>query len=576
MSSNNIRKSTLIFLGLLFLVLPPLVKADYLGQRVSFFIDPSYDLEKREQTSATLQKVSSRAYFYLDEKWWESLNYDQKGKIISSLDSLALEFDNKIYPNLTSTFGSEAKPGIDKDERITILIHPMVEEAGGYFNSGDGYPKIQNPKSNEREIVYLNSQQIDKPYTKSLLAHEFVHLITFNQKEKIQGVSEETWLNEARAEYAPTLLGYDDIYESSNLQRRVKNFLERPHNSLTEWQNERYDYGAVNIFTQYLVDHYGLKILVDSLHSSKVGILSINEALSKNGYSEDFSQIFTDWTITLLVNDCNLSQKYCYKNPNLKDLRVNPLINFLPLVGESELAINYTTKNWAANWQKIFGGKGILTLEFDGSDEVFFKVPYLVCDYQEKCNLEFLKLDKEQKGKLTLPEFNTKYNSLTIIPSIQSKFLGFDGFERSYIFFWRASISEKTEEEKEAELIQELLAQIDQLKKQIAEYQAKINAILASRAQPKKGTCTFFANDLYFGMMNSQEVRCLQEFLKNQSSEIYPEGLITGNFLNLTQAAVIRFQEKYKEEILIPLGLEKGTGYVGTLTRAQINQLLGY
>ena len=75
-------------------------------------------------------------------------------------------------------------------------------------------------------------------------------------------------------------------------------------------------------------------------------------------------------------------------------------------------------------------------------------------------------------------------------------------------------------------------------------------------------------------MMNSKEVRCLQEFLKSQGSEIYPEGLITGNFLNLTQLAVIRFQEKYATEILNPLGLGKGTGYVGPLTRAKINQFL--
>jgi len=74
--------------------------------------------------------------------------------------------------------------------------------------------------------------------------------------------------------------------------------------------------------------------------------------------------------------------------------------------------------------------------------------------------------------------------------------------------------------------------------------------------------------------MNSPEVRCLQEFLKNQGPEIYPEGLLTGNFLIATQSAVIRFQEKYASEILKPLGLEKGTGYVGALTRAKINQLL--
>ena len=55
-------------------------------------------------------------------------------------------------------------------------------------------------------------------------------------------------------------------------------------------------------------------------------------------------------------------------------------------------------------------------------------------------------------------------------------------------------------------------------------------------------------------MSNNLEVRCFQEFLKDQGQEIYPEGLITGNFLSLTQSAVIRFQEKYASEILAPLG----------------------
>ncbi|PIZ27753.1 hypothetical protein COY45_00765, partial [Candidatus Berkelbacteria bacterium CG_4_10_14_0_8_um_filter_42_34] len=87
-------------------------------------------------------------------------------------------------------------------------------------------------------------------------------------------------------------------------------------------------------------------------------------------------------------------------------------------------------------------------------------------------------------------------------------------------------------------------------------------------------SCQRFENNLYFGMSNSLEVRCLQQFLKNQGQDIYPEGLITGNFLSLTKAAIIRFQEKHASEILVPLGLEKGTGYVGSMTRAKINQLI--
>jgi len=122
-------------------------------------------------------------------------------------------------------------------------------------------------------------------------------------------------------------------------------------------------------------------------------------------------------------------------------------------------------------------------------------------------------------------------------------------------------------------LIKKLLAQIEELKKQIAEVQAKINAILASRGQV---SCQKFENNLYYGMMENSEVRCLQEFLKIQGPEVYPEGLVTGNFLSLTQQALIRFQEKYASEILIPLGLQKGTGYVGPATRTKINQLLGF
>ncbi len=565
-------KIILFSLCFLFLISPSFAFADYINQKVVFFVDSSYDLSGRSQISATLQRVTSRLYFYIDDNWWDSLNSIQQNNIDTSLSYLANEFNFTIYPILTSTFGNEPSPGIDKDEKITILIHPMKEEAGGYFNNSDGYPKLQSPKSNEREMIYLSAQQIDKPIMRSFLAHEFMHLITFNQKDLMREVSEEVWLNELRADYSPSLFGYDLTYEGSNLQKRVKNFLDRPYDSLTEWQNKPFDYGVANLFAQYLVDHYGVEILVDSLHSSKVGIESLDEALLKRGFKENFAQIFTDWTIAVSINDCQVAEKYCYKNQQLKDFRVIPSGNFLPLAGKSTLSVTQTTKNWSGNWYKFVGGWDTLKIEFSGDPKNLFKVPYITQDSSSNWQVAFFEFNKDQHGEILIPEFRTKITSITIIPSIQSKISGFDGSEPSFSFSWTASVGEKTSEGEEAELVKELLAQIEELKKQIAEVQAKINAILASRGQIP---CQKFEKDIYFGIMNSPEVRCLQEFLKSQEPEIYPENLVTGNFLSLTQQAVIRFQEKYANEILTPLGLTRGTGIVGAKTRAKINEILG-
>jgi peptidoglycan hydrolase-like protein with peptidoglycan-binding domain len=64
----------------------------------------------------------------------------------------------------------------------------------------------------------------------------------------------------------------------------------------------------------------------------------------------------------------------------------------------------------------------------------------------------------------------------------------------------------------------------------------------------------------------------LQERLKSLGASIY-SGAVTGRFSRETQAAVIRFQEKYAAEILAPLGLKTGTGYVGQSTKNKLNRL---
>lgn len=529
------------------------------GNYVNFSINSSFDLSERAQIQAVLVKTGSNLYFYVEKSWWDLQILQKRNEILANLDSLSAEFDSKIYPVLSSVFGQEWKPGVDGDNKIIILFHPMKTGVGGYFRSTDEYIKLQVPDSNEREMVYLPISEIESSRLKIFLAHEFVHLITFNQKDRLNGVQEEVWLNEARADYAQTILGYNDIYEGSNLQRRVKDFLEKPSDSLTEWQETKYDYAAADIFSHYLVDHYGINMLSDSLRFKLVGIASINEVLIKSGYKENFSQIFTDWTITMAINNCQVSLKYCYLNKNLANLRIGPSLNFLPLVGNSSLSVINVTKNWSGNWQKIIGGNGNLKLEFQSLPELDFKVPYIVFDKDNSYSVNFLQLDKDEKGEINIKDFGIKYSSLVVLPSLQTKTSGFNGFEFTYPYNFTVSITREVEEEEV--LIQKLLAQIEDLKKKIAALQKNPGG-----SSQNNDLCFQLNGNLYFGVSGSSgNVKCLQHFLKNQGKEIYPEGLVTGYFGSLTRAAVIRFQNRYG----IP-----ATGFVGILTRTKINQLM--
>ncbi|OGZ20037.1 MAG: hypothetical protein A2654_02370 [Candidatus Nealsonbacteria bacterium RIFCSPHIGHO2_01_FULL_43_31] len=563
-------KLSIIFITLFFFILPLFAEAqEILGQQAVFNIEASYDLFQRSTLSATLLRISPTAYWYVDTKFWEGLTPEQQIEINQSLSLLAEEFETNIYSKLTRTFGSEWSPGIDKDTRITILMHQMQKTTGGYGDTADEYPKVQIPESNEREMIYLNTQHINTPYIKSFLAHEFIHLITFNQKNKKYGVSEDIWLNEARAEYAPTFLGYDDNYEGSNLQRRVRDFLDKPSDSLTEWRETSADYGVANLFIQYLVDHYGLQVLSDSLGKKETGIKSINLVLSQRGFQENFADIFTNWSIAVLINNCQISEKYCYYNKNLKDFRITPLINYLPFVGESTLSVTNTTKDWSGNWHKFIGGKGALTLDFTGPQGVIFSIPYLINRSNGEIIIDNLSLNALRGGKIFVPDFGSESVALTIIPITETKIAEFLNIEPSRTFSWTASTkaemqiivpSLSTLKKPITEMTRaEILARIAEIQQIIVQLQALLLQLGGATS------CQSINQDLSFGMKGNPQVLCLQEFLKNQGTAIYPEGIINGNFFNATLQAVIRFQQKYSIQ---------GTGYVGPVTRVKINQLL--
>jgi len=74
-----------------------------------------------------------------------------------------------------------------------------------------------------------------------------------------------------------------------------------------------------------------------------------------------------------------------------------------------------------------------------------------------------------------------------------------------------------------------------------------------------------FTYNFYPGSADGVAVRYLQDFLRLQGTDIYPEGIVNGTYGSLTTAAVKRFQTRY--------GIE-ANGSVGPETRAKINSII--
>jgi len=406
-----------ILLLIFFLCLIPFlsVDANTLNQRVDFNVEQSYSINGEVRVSASLKKITSKLYFYFDDNWWSKLKQEEIEEIDKILTTLGSEFDSNIYPKTTSLFGSEWIPGVDKDNRITVLFHPMKENARGYFRNIDGYEKIIAPGSNQREMVYLNADSIKSSFLNEFLAHEFVHLIEFNQKERAYGVNDDIWLSEARAEYIITHLGYNNK-KDNYLSQRIKDFLDRPTDSLVQWNKDLYDYGIINVFVHYLVENYGVEVLSQSLKTEKIGVESIDYALNRLGKSKTFKDIFIDWSIAVSLNDCSLSQLYCFKNNNLNQLQVIPFNNFLPLSGESSLSVSQTLSPWSSHWQKFSGARSDLKIEFDGKGQNNLKVFYIIKDFSGNYELKELTLDTSKKGTIIVKGMGKDKSSIVIIP----------------------------------------------------------------------------------------------------------------------------------------------------------------
>ncbi|OHB17220.1 MAG: hypothetical protein A2913_00185 [Parcubacteria group bacterium RIFCSPLOWO2_01_FULL_40_65] len=547
------------FLFAIFIILfSDSVSADFLNQSVIFSVDSKYEYSNRKQVLGTLRKISDKAYWYVSDDYWIGISESERNLFLQKLDGLTKEFDSRIYPIETQFWGSEPNPGVDDDPRIVIFITRLIDLAGGYFDSSHLYRKSQVPESNEREMVFINSISIFNDRAAIFLAHEFQHLIGLQQKDILRDITEDVWLNEARAEYSPRLLNYDENYDTSNIRRRVFAFQSNPSEPLGEWKNETSDYGAITLFSYYLVDHYGEKILVDSLKNGKIGIDSLNEAFLSNGFTETFSDVFSNWTMANILNDEGIDSKFAYKSKHLKNFRISPSQSLAVYGTESTVSIFKTVKDWQPVWYEfntpVNSSSLNLKIDFSADSGTKFRVPYIAFRINGQKEIGFFSING-QTGTHFFKNFGSDIYKIILIPANHSRTNNFTENDPISSFSLKGQLTSEFQEIIPAPPQTIKSISIQSLLDQISALQNQIN-------QLQKSTVSGLVRDLSIGSQG-EDVRALQNFLIKNG--VYPEARITGYFGNLTKNAVIRFQQKY--------AISPRIGYVGAKTRAKIKEL---
>jgi len=434
MSFNNNSKKTFTFsnvktffcvFALFFLCQNQVALA--MEQEETFLISKDYDFYNRSQVQSFLAFESDNAYFYFEKDYYERLSASEKNILLSQVRVLGEKFDSIIYPTTKEIFGDEWNPGIDADEKVLILFSRMEYNVGGYFNPNDEYLKSQvvDDNSNEHEIIYLNPDFLSSGKIEGFLAHELQHMIYWNEKSRIEGVTEEIWINEARSELASAIIEekINNEFSSGTLAIRKRDFLTDYSDSLVDWNNSNYDYASVSVFMQYIKDKFGTNVFQQMNSGKKTGAYNLSYALEKEE-GTSLAQIFTDWTLANYINDTSLNPKYGYDNINLKDS-----FNVVPKLiydkdGDNKINLEGELDNWSANYYKIDFSKITsdlyIQVSFDGNDSGFFALPMVINYKDGSRKVEFFSMDKKQTNSKDLISQEGKISSVVLIPASEN------------------------------------------------------------------------------------------------------------------------------------------------------------
>jgi hypothetical protein len=287
------------------------------------------------QAPATLRAIGDHCYIWVADANWGGTNTATGDNKISQtrVDELKNKFEGTygIFNLVTNVFGYEygggtgGNGGRDSDQHVNIFIFDIgydftASQTGGvlgYFWGKDYYSQADidaagySIKTNYTEMFYIDAHFTDGwPNIVYLtLAHEYQHMIHFNEKAIRQDLSSSTWFNEMNSMVCEDLIASKlGIQASYRPAARMDDFNTGYYlNGLTDWAqsapNVYYSYAVAYTFGAYLARNFGgAPLFAEMAKNGYVDQNSVERALQARGYQMSFADAFRQFLQVLVYN----------------------------------------------------------------------------------------------------------------------------------------------------------------------------------------------------------------------------------------------------------------------------------
>ena len=219
----------------------------------------------------------------------------------SQIQQMLDQFDTD-YDLLVSSLGQPSD--VDGDDHIHFLYTPLVDSTGfgGFVDAASILPSDVGGNGNQSDLIFVALDEPASSY-RSLLAHEFQHLISFNEHVLVRfGSSEVSWLNEGLSHVAEDLV---DGHARGGNADRVATYLADPARVglIGDASISAAKRGGAYLFVRSLVDRFGPPILLQLIGT---GLADTDNLARATG--EAFEDLLAGFAAQLAISGAGLGQ----------------------------------------------------------------------------------------------------------------------------------------------------------------------------------------------------------------------------------------------------------------------------